>query len=351
MATTDIVEYTEVVKRYVDSKIQIPCVIIQDFYLYTGRSLGPKIMGLDTAHTIVTGDSAIEPGSYTLVIALKDKSTTWVDGTTNDLTYSYEIAELPEIVTWANGTYDQLQAMLDAHTKGIINIYDYWNVGDERVVSLSAMSSYGNLTDTHVAQDVVMVLMNEGGKELVDFEGNGYCTFIVGQKDCLGNSSTDKVEAGKMNYNKDGTTYTNIGGWDACQRREWCNDVYYNALPSELKSMIKKVINKTGSGGTQNQVLIDSEDWIAFPALTEVLAQDVSSYTLPGEGTQFEYYKTEANIPKYKYKDNSTQTSYHFRSPSVKSDAQFMGKSASGYTELSINYSHHTHGIAPFFCI
>lgn len=66
-----------------------------------------------------------------------------------------------KIVTWADGTDEEIVAMVEAADKGEINLADHWKVGDERVVHLSAMAAT-EVEESHVAQDVVFVLMHMG---------------------------------------------------------------------------------------------------------------------------------------------------------------------------------------------
>jgi hypothetical protein len=97
------------------------------------------------------------------------------------------------IVTWGGGTDEQIQAMVQAADNGEIDLTDYWSVGDERQVTLSAMEATG-VGESHVEQTVTLVLMNVGGKELANATASGRttCSFIVGQKGCL-------AETGYMN--------------------------------------------------------------------------------------------------------------------------------------------------------
>ena len=98
----------------------------------------------------------------------------------------YKSAPPVTIVTWANGTDAEIVAMVQAADNGVISLADYWSVNNERIVHLSAMSAT-NVGESHVAQDVTLVLMNAGGKTLTTATASGrtVCSFIVGMKDCL----------------------------------------------------------------------------------------------------------------------------------------------------------------------
>ena len=140
--------------------------------------------------------------------------------------YYYELFGRPSVktVTWADGTDEEIVAMVNAADKGEINLADYWHVGDERQVILSAMEATG-VGESHVEQTVTYVLMNAGGKTLANatLSGRTDCSFIVGMKNGLANG-------GYMN-----SSNTNSVGWEACARRTWCNDVFRKAIPSTLR--------------------------------------------------------------------------------------------------------------------
>lgn len=197
--------------------------------------------------------------------------------------YYYELYGRPfNIVTWADGTDAEIVAMVKAADDGMINLADYWSVGDERQVTLSAMEATG-VGESHVEQTVTFVLMNAGGKTLVNAtpSGRSECSFIVGMKNGL-------AEKGYMN-----SSDTNYGGWDECARRTWCNNVFRNAIPSTLQEIFKQHHNVTawGDSGTR-----DSADYFALPAEKEIFGSvSYANATAESSLTQFQYYVTSAN--------------------------------------------------------
>lgn len=261
-------------------------------------------------------------------------------GVTKTATTSVTVKPALEIVTWANGTDAQIAAMLEAHYAGTINIGDYWKVGDERKVSLSAMAK-GAVGETHVAQTVTLVLMNSGGKTLTTpVNGKSECAFVVGQKNCLANGTT--IEAGYMN-----SSNTNANGWDGCARRTWCNATYRNSLPATLKELFKQFNNVTASGSSSAKKT--SADYFALPSEMEIFGEiTYANATAEAENSQFDYYKTSANRVK---KRGDSGSAYHWweRSPYSGASSIFCfvtGGGSANYTTAS-----YTHGIAPFGCI
>lgn len=167
----------------------------------------------------VTGSCTFSPedGSTLSSFGTKTITATYVEnGVTKTATTNVSVSV--KTVTWAGGTDQEIANMVSAADAGIISLADYWAVGDERTVHLTAMAqTVSGLSETHAAQDIVMVLMNSGGKTLT---AGGTCSFIVGQKNTLGYAS-NTTERGMMN-----SSNSNTGGWEACQRRTWCNSIY-----------------------------------------------------------------------------------------------------------------------------
>lgn len=245
-----------------------------------------------------------------------------------------------KIVPWSTGTDEEIVAMVNAADNGLIKLSDYWKVGDTRSINLSAMSATG-VGESHASQSAEFVLMNAGGKTL----SNGKtCSFVVGMKNCL-------KETGYINSSDDSTT-----GWDKCARRTWCNNVFYNAIPSSIRSIFKECKNVTASTGGQLQAsLTTSEDYFALPAEKEIFG-DGYGYSKSGVSadseanssalTQFTWYKTASNRIK---QVNGSNAWWWERSPygsgsnyfcNVRSGGAGNGTSASG-----------AGGLAPFGCI
>ena len=81
----------------------------------------------------------IPPGTWAVTGMLNGEATTSasVNITSNSGEYT---AILAKIVTWAGGTDEEIVLMVAAADAGYIDLTDYWAVGQERTVHLSAMS-------------------------------------------------------------------------------------------------------------------------------------------------------------------------------------------------------------------
>lgn len=245
------------------------------------------------------------------------------------------------LVSWADGTDEEIAEMVALSDAGKINLSDYWNVGDIRTVHLSAMSATG-VGESHAEQDVQLVLMHAGGYELAD---GSICNFVVGQKDAL-------AEAGYMN-----STDTNSGSWDSSARRVWCNDIYKNAIPSSLQPIFKQfktVTAETYDGTT----LKTSLDYFALPAAKEVFGGDAASSA--GSSTrysnlteynalfQFDWYKTRSNRIK-KLGISGNACFWWERSPHFSLSDRFCNVNSDG--NVNSNPASTIRALAPFGCI
>lgn len=280
-----------------------------------------------------SGAALTEYGSQTVTVSYTE------NGVTKTATFTISVSA--KIVTWAGGTDEEVANMVEAADAGVINLADYWAVGDERQVTLSAMSATG-VGESHVAQTVTMVLMNVGGKTLANAtpSGRAECSFIVGMKNGLANGTSG--EFGYMN-----SSNTNSGGWESCARRTWCNDVFRNAIPSALRDIFKQHLNVTASG--PSTATTTSTDYFALPAEKEVFGSvTYANSTAEANLTQFEYYKTSANRIK-KCGDSGSAYYWWERSPFSGYSARFcrvFSDGSAGYYGASSTYL-----LAPFGCI
>ena len=236
-----------------------------------------------------------------------------------------------KIVTWADGTDEEIVAMVKAADKGLIDLKDYWNIGDARKVMLSETESCEWYT-SHSRQEAEFVLMNAGGKDLVTATESGRttCSFVVGLKDCL--KEEDKI-------NKEDT---NKGGWENSDIREWCNDGFVQSIPQSLQTIFKNFVNATHTDGK----IVETVDLFALPSEAEVYGS--TRYSVQGEGTQFEFYKNPFNRIKC-LGSGEYQATWWGRSPHSSYSTYFCIVHSNGgasYTNASDTY-----GLAPFGCI
>ena len=235
-----------------------------------------------------------------------------------------------KIVSWADGTDEEVAAMVAAADAGKIKLSDYWSAGDTRTVNLSAMSATIGLGEKYAAQSVQFVLTDPGHFTLASGQP---CNFVVLQKDCL-------KESGSMNQSS-----TNSGGWEQCPRRTWCNSTYRNAIPSTLRGIFKQFTTHAANGSSSSQVA--STDYFALFSEKEVFGSNTyANSSAESQNTQLDWYKTSSNRIKRR---NGRRNYWWERSPRSGSSHDFCNVSSSGSADW--NNAGSGLGIAPFGCI
>lgn len=236
-----------------------------------------------------------------------------------------------KIVTWADGTDEEVAAMVAAADRGKIKLTDYWKSGDVRKVTLSAMEASNGLSDTHAEQTVEFVLSDPGHFTLANGKK---CNFTVIQKDCLN-------EKGNMN-----TSNTNRGGWEETPRRTWCNTTYRNALPAGLKPIFKQFKVTTANNGGESGTTVSIDYFSLFSEKEVFGTTSFANSTAESANTQLDYFKTSGNRIK---KVNGSAGVWWERSPSGDDFFYFCivrrGGSADYYDTC------YPLGLAPFGCI
>ena len=255
-----------------------------------------------------------------------------------------------KIVTFADGTDDEITKMIEAHYAGKININDYWAVGDKRTIHHNAMAATG-VSESHDANDYAYVIIGIEHDDLVTpINGKTKAAITIQTERMLYwdttteyNDSYDMVhEYGYMN-----SSSTNDGGWEGCVRRKWCNSTYRQCLPTYIQNMMKQV-KKLTSAGSQSSAIKTSNDYAFLPSEIEVSGS--TSYSFTGEGKQYQYFKTTANrYKKPRYGSGYASGMWWERSPYLRSSSNFCFVSTDGSASYySANYFY---GVAPCFSI
>lgn len=247
------------------------------------------------------------------------------------LKMAYDSAHSLEIVSWADGTDEQIAAMVAAADAGEIDLSDYWSAGDTRTVQLSAMpGTVENASESHSAQSVQFVLTDPGHYTLANGKP---CNFVVLQKDCLN-------ETGVMNKQN-----TSSGGWDKCPRRTWCNSVYRNAIPATLRGIFKQF--KVRTAGGRGSAVVESTDWFSLFSEREIFdGTTYSNRTAESQNERLDWYMVISN--RIKRVDGSAD-SWWERSPSDSSSNNFC--CVDRYRAAKQNTARYGMGLAPFGCI
>lgn len=239
--------------------------------------------------TLTPGSSLVK-GTATVTVNVNGGSTYAPGVATITVNKKYGIT----FVSWSEGSDEDILGMVQAADNGDIDLHDYWNVGDEREVRLSAITASGTNTygswsvnESHIEQTITLVLMDADKYDLttpvLDLEKNPRykCSFVVGMKNAL-------IEKGRINSNTGDTII-----WSTpTERADWCNSAFIGALPQYIAQMFKSF--RVASNGTNYNDNIEYTDDL----FTLFSAKEITGVGTGYESNvlnQLEYYKTSAN--------------------------------------------------------
>lgn len=226
-------------------------------------------------------------------------------------------------LSFANTTDAQFANIVLALDSGKFTTNDLqWKVGDTRKIHFSAMpATY--VDETQPEQDASLVIYNIGGVTLTN---GSQCHYVVGLKKVLSKS-------GYMN-----PTNTNEGSWKETARRKWCNEIFRNAIPEQIRSCFKRFRCITATEYNSDTVTT-TDDYFALPAYKEFDNGYMSATSAESDALiSFTWLKSNYSSMR------TTQT--WERSPSDTS-ATFCVITDVG-TNINANTSHY---ILPFGCI
>lgn len=224
---------------------------------------------------------------------------------------------------------------------GIVYVYPF-TIGD-------------NLNDTDWADidicgrlGMAQQFFKVGDSKTVNIGGTNYEVQIIGF------NHDDKVSGGKAAYSfqlvdclnqtqQMNTSNTNTGGWNGSAMRGRMS-TYKSQLPAALRNVIKTVKKKSGTGGGSSSGTQQTNDDLFL--LSEIEIFGTTTYSVAGEGTQYEWYKAGNSRIK---KVNGSANAWWERSPYSGITNYFCAVNSSG----GANYygASTSHGVSFGFCV
>jgi len=239
---------------------------------------------------------------------------------------------LTGIVPFAEATLEEIGIMLKRHYAGIIDLAEFWNVGDQRPITYNTIEAVNGVLESHAAMTQMATIIGFNHDYLT---GGGKAAVTIQLSNGIGS-------AGVMH-----TRITNVGGWRDCKRRAWCNNGFFDALNPQLQALIKAV-DKTCSAGNKSSDLLVVSDKVFFLSESEYVGNDVTVGVV-NEGDQYEYYKNPVNRKK-KQSDMVTGYDNHWtRSPAKANGTQYAFIEADG--DINSGDSTSEYRLLPTFCI
>ncbi len=224
---------------------------------------------------------------------------------------------------------------------GIVYVYPF-TIGD-------------NLNDTDWADidicgrlGMAQQFFKVGDSKTVNIGGTNYEVQIIGF------NHDDKVSGGKAAYSfqlvdclnqtqQMNTSNTNTGGWNGSAMRGRMS-TYKSQLPAALRNVIKTVKKKSGTGGGSSSGTQQTNDDLFL--LSEIEIFGTTTYSVAGEGTQYEWYKAGNSRIK---KVNGSANSWWERSPNSGDTSIFCYVDSSG--SAGSNYANGSYGVSFGFCV
>ena len=229
---------------------------------------------------------------------------------------------------------------------GIVYIYPFVvgdTLNDTTWDNIAIVSKLGKAQDYWKVGDIKTVAVN----------GVNYQFQIIGfDHDTLTTKDGTRTKAGitfqmvdclNTTYSMNGSN-TNSGGWNGSTMRTSTMATLLNQLPAALKNVLKSVNKLSGTGGGSTSGTQTTHDKLFL--LSEVEIFGTTTYSVPGEGTQYAYYK--AGNSKVK-KVNGSANGWWERSPYSGSTAAFCGVYGAGSADY--NYASTSRGVSFGFCV
>lgn len=182
----------------------------------------------------------------------------------------------------------------------------------------------------------------------MDIGGTSYRIDIIGKNHDDLADGTGKAPLTFQMHDCYATTYpmtptnTNVSGWRDCQMRTQTMPALKALLPAEVQAGIRAV-NKLTSAGNTSSSIVTTSDELFLPSEVEVFGS--ITYSVAGEGTQYEYYQ----VGNSKVKNLSGGAKYWWeRSPRSSNSTYFCTVLSDG-NEDAVNASS-SRGVAFAFC-
>ena len=211
----------------------------------------------------------------------EDMANNIIYGINNDILSTYFL--LPEIGTPLNNISWRKLNLISKKNK----FKEYLKIGDEKELIIGEYSysyyNFGNeITITHPKTTYHVQILGFNHDDLSD--GSGKAGITVGLKEIM------------TTYYNMNLTNTNIGGWKDSEMRTYLNNDVYNALSSDLQTVIKTVNKVSDNGNRDTTTLNITQDKLFLFSTTEVGLD--GAYSVDGQGVKYEYFVDDISRTK-----------------------------------------------------
>ncbi len=155
-------------------KVAKPTAPTDNAFIYGGVQQKFEPQGFDSSKMEIAYNRATEPGQYTATVKLKDAwNTTWADGSTGNLTYTYKI--IRDSVIGANSEYDYVYKDNENKRQNYTEnkIYHKYNDNSLNVVNGTPRYVIGNINANTSVRDFIANLKSEDITKVKLYDSNG----------------------------------------------------------------------------------------------------------------------------------------------------------------------------------
>ena len=200
--------------------------------------------------------------------------------------------------TFAEATWAEIKDMLDAHDRGDINIYDMWDIGDERPISINPFDYANILKNTSESTNTLIIVEKSAENVYVD-EANSEdvvpCHYVVQFKYPVIHSSKHVSLLG-------------TGYWENIGARTALNGTYLDAIIGHesngagFDSLVKTTAIKSYNPSAQGSIATTKDRMFLLSAVNVFGSSQASSkyYSANEYGIKqlYDYYAVETNRGK-----------------------------------------------------
>ena len=264
---------------------------------------------------------------------------------------------------WTNGSWEEIQNVLNRYyAEEISDLSPYFNVGDKRQITISAIEAGTDLTDAHeeMVIDAVIIGIEHDDLETPVSNNRTKSALTIQLLRIMNVTGMYDTFAGNTNTNK----CANYAVYTATQRRKWLNQKFYNALPIEMQPMIKPVVKKQARGINNNRylsssykTLFTSTEKVFLLSYTEVFSGHPFTVN-EDDGVQYDYYKSRYNFVHWKQDESQryasiwwSRTSMVYATNSSSSSTKYARYYTFTYDGNSNNSTNGNSGICPAWCL
>ena len=264
---------------------------------------------------------------------------------------------------WTNGSWEEIQNVLNRYyAEEISDLSPYFNVGDKRQITISAIEAGTDLTDAHeeTVMEAVIIGIEHDDLETPVSNNRTKSALTIQLFHLMNVKGMYDTFAG----NTSASTCANYAVYTSTQRRKWLNQNFYNALPIEMQPMIKPVVKKQARGINNNRylsssykTLFTSTEKVFLLSYTEVFSGHPREVN-EDDGVQYDYYKNRYNFVHWKQNESERyisnwwcRTSLVYATNNSSSTTKYARYYFFTYDGSSYNSTNGSSGLCPAWCL